>query len=197
MVAGSILVSYFSFSYIAFPVRAKEVAMEPGIKQGDLIFVNRWKLGIKKPFLYDGPHAFFYFKQPKLGDVVALQSPYKQPASLFLRVADFPVYLLSLGLYKLNTRDIILRRVIGLPGDKIMVKDKSVYINDLLFVPDWPALSKDTRVLPAFLSTRDVLDETVIPRGYVFVLSDYWDILADSRSFGLVPMEKLEGVLFE
>ncbi|MEY2982959.1 MAG: signal peptidase [Planctomycetota bacterium] len=75
-----------------------------------------------------------------------------------------------------------VKRVVGLPGDRVSLRDGQLHIDDHP-VPEGfaPILDAET--------TGDV----VVPAGYVWVLGDNRPVSADSRSFGLVPMELIRG----
>ena len=72
-----------------------------------------------------------------------------------------------------------IKRIIGLPGEKISVHDGAVYINDQRLQESYLTSSTDWRGI----ATQDL---TIQP-GYVFVMGDNRNNSSDSRVFGPVP----------
>ncbi len=77
----------------------------------------------------------------------------------------------------------LIKRAIALPGDKLEISEGKVYINDELI--DEPYILGD-------FTFGDVYIEK-IPEGQMFVMGDNRDNSMDSRSFGTVSMDKLQG----
>ena len=77
-----------------------------------------------------------------------------------------------------------IKRVIGLPGDRLAIEHGQVYVNgkslNEAYVPDD---FRDTRSLP----------ETVIPEDAYFVMGDHRSISSDSREFGPVDRDLIYG----
>jgi signal peptidase I len=74
-----------------------------------------------------------------------------------------------------------IKRVIGLPGDKVVITDGQVYVNGQLLEEDYIAAS------PAYESSWDV------PEDALFVLGDNRNNSADSHSWGAVPLNYIVG----
>lgn len=85
--------------------------------------------------------------------------------------------------------DLIIKRVIGLPGDKVEVTNNKLYINDKLYEEKYLATGTDT---PNF-SINDINKTEKIPKGYYLVLGDNREESKDSRSFGLVKKGDIKG----
>lgn len=87
-----------------------------------------------------------------------------------------------------GTNKNLVKRIIGVPGDKVVIKDGNVYVND-------------TKLEETYLEegtyTEGEVDLTV-PEGKLFVLGDNRKISLDSRSelVGLVDIDTLEGKVF-
>lgn len=79
-------------------------------------------------------------------------------------------------------REYLIKRIIGLPGEKVLYKDNKLYINDKLVEENF--LHK---------KTDDYELEEVIPDNYYFVLGDNRVNSLDSRSFGLIKKEEIMG----
>ena len=88
------------------PFRIPTGSMIPTLMIGDFILVNKFSYGFKVPFVhwYSDPIYITTPSQPERGDVVVFKYPVNEDINF-------------------------IKRVIGLPGDKIQVKDKTVYIN--------------------------------------------------------------------
>jgi len=86
--------------------------------------------------------------------------------------------------YPLDRSKSFIKRVVGLPGDTVEIRDGSVYVNGkLLPEPYIPPESADLGSLP---STR-------IPNGEYFVMGDHRTSSNDSRIFGPVPRKFIYG----
>jgi signal peptidase I len=78
-------------------------------------------------------------------------------------------------------REPYIKRVIGLPGDKVSVSDKQVYINDL------PLREPYISAPPAYEGSWTV------PEASLFVLGDNRNSSSDSHSWGTVPLGNVIG----
>lgn len=110
-----------------------------------------------------------------------------------------------------NLQANLVKRVIGLPGDRIRIADKQVYCNGkalqepykvhsdpgrLPFRDTWPALPLDPQVDAAgraMFQQHVHQGELVVPPGHYFALGDNRDASLDSRYWGLVPRENIIG----
>ena len=106
-----------------------------------------------------------YFKKNKLqtGDLVILQSP-EDPARIFIK------------------------RIIALEGEKIEIKNKQVYINDVP-LPEAYKVHLDNEVYPG----RDNFGPVIVPSDHCFVLGDNRDKSMDSRHWGFLPLANIKG----
>jgi signal peptidase I len=96
-----ILVVFFVRSFIVEPFKIPSGSMMPTLLAGDFILVNKFTYGLRVPILNN---AFIEINQPKRGDVIVFHYP---PAPS----VDY------------------IKRVVGLPGDKIKYQDKQLSIN--------------------------------------------------------------------
>lgn len=108
-------------------------------------------------------NKFIYrFTEPKRGDIVVFQS------------VD-------------NPEEDLIKRVVGLPGDRIAVR------NGRLFVNGDPQKEPYTNKR---LPDRSFFAQTTVPKDHVFVMGDNRANSADSRVFGPLPEENIEGEAF-
>jgi len=94
--------------------------------------------------------------------------------------------------YPLNPEQNFVKRVIGLPGDEIQVKDKKIYVNGKLISE--PYIIHQDSNLRGF--PRDQYGPVEVPLDSVFVMGDNRDNSADSRYWGFVPRQNLVGEAF-
>ena len=138
--------------------------MEPTLLVGDHILVNKFIYGIRVPIVNN---EIFPIKSPKQFDIIVFQYPKN-------RSVDY------------------IKRVIGLPFQKIQVIDKKIYINDKLLKDSFGYYS-DPRILPG---PRDNFGPVVVPANHYFVMGDNRDNSSDSRFWGFVPNRDLVGEAF-
>lgn len=87
-----------------------------------------------------------------------------------------------------NTEDDLVKRVIGVPGDHIVLRDEAIYINDELLQE--PYLTEGT---PTYASANPEYNDLVLEDGMYFVLGDNRTNSRDSRSFGPIAKEHIIG----
>ena len=88
-----------------------------------------------------------------------------------------------------SNEGLIIKRVIGLPGDKIEYKNNKLYINGEYYKEDY--LDGDVKT-GDFILEQLTGDET-IPQGYYFVLGDNREESKDSRTIGLIKEKQIQG----
>jgi signal peptidase I len=170
-------------------------SMRPTLLEGDYLFVTKWAYGYSRYSLPLAPDLFsgrIWAGEPKRGDVVVFKFP-PNPS------LDY------------------IKRVIGLPGDHIQVKEGELYINGTA-VPrekvgqiDNPDITEVDRPVDVYKETLpngvsyDTLDltpdsigdntrEFIVPPGHYFMMGDNRDNSSDSRfDVGYVPAENLVG----
>lgn len=82
----------------------------------------------------------------------------------------------------------LIKRVIGLPGEKVEIINNKLYINGIEYVEEY--LSKELNYQDFKLSD---LNYTVIPDDMYLVLGDNRENSLDSRKIGLIKKEDIEG----
>ena len=101
-----------------------------------------------------------------------------EPTSLF---GKFRYYVLEIG------KDSYIKRVIALPGEHVEIKDGKVYINGEELQEDY----LQSGIVTDILGTCG-FDDFVVPENCVFAMGDNRNHSTDCRSFGCIPLEKIE-----
>lgn len=129
---------------------------------GDHLLVNKIVYGVKAPFT---DKFLTTFSDPAHGDIIVFEYP-EDPSKDFIK------------------------RVIGLPGDSIEVRNKDVYRNGKKL--DEPYIQHtDPRTLSD--DTRDNKPVLTVPADKYFVMGDNRDESYDSRKWGFVDRGKIKG----
>lgn len=87
----------------------------------------------------------------------------------------------------------LIKRIIGLPGDRVVIKDGSVTV----YNSEHPGGFQPDKTLPygKVIQTTSIDKDTTVPEDQVFVLGDNRDNSLDSRSFGTVAAKDIVGKL--
>jgi signal peptidase I len=183
-----ILIVLILRSFLIEPFRIPSGSMMPTLLDGDFILVNKFAYGIRLPVIN---RKIINVGEPQRGDVAVFRYP-KDPS------VDY------------------IKRVIGLPGDRIVYRNKKLYINgELMELTDFGryeatgvgitmagsqmleedlALKKHSILID---HERPVLNmEYRVADGEYFVMGDNRDNSNDSRFWGTVPEENLVGKAF-
>jgi signal peptidase I len=84
-----------------------------------------------------------------------------------------------------------IKRVIGVPGDRVELRDGNVFVNDVKL--EEPYVFEDRAVSPGTEPSPGGPTEWLVPAGDLFVMGDHRDESADSRSFGPIAMSHVIG----
>lgn len=97
--------------------------------------------------------------------------------------------------FNANPEEKYIKRVIGLPGDKVEYRDDVLYINgeaqDEPYLEQLKATTEGT--LTGDFTLEEMTGEQTIPEGYLFVMGDNRRNSTDSRHIGLIPYEEVIG----
>ena len=175
-------------SFIAEPFRIPSASMMPTLLIGDFILVNKFTYGIRLPVINT---KIIELNEPKRGDIVVFRYP-KEPS------IDY------------------IKRIIGLPGDKVVYSNKQLTINDVpvkqvsLGRYQGFGQGEDMTGAEELLENltgveHDILIRNgtptvefvyVVPEGHYFAMGDNRDNSNDSRYWGPVPEANLVGKAF-
>lgn len=86
-----------------------------------------------------------------------------------------------------------VKRIIGMPGDNIEIRDKIVYVNEHKLQDDDYTQRVDPGIIDGRMNPRDNLGPVVVPAHSFFVLGDNRDQSLDSRFWGFVHRSKITG----
>jgi len=163
-------------------------SMNPTILEGDMVFVNKAAYDLRFPLTL---HRLAKWGNPERGDIVVLFSPEDDMR--------------------------LVKRVIGLPGDQLEMRDNILYINGQQLsysklpsqiTVDMPGALKQRAVfaqeelierkhpvmaVPQVPTSKRSFAKIVIPNNQYFVMGDNRDLSKDSRYFGFVDRELIVG----
>jgi signal peptidase I len=189
-----ILIVLLLRSFVVEPFRIPSGSMMPTLLVGDFILVNKFSYGLRWPVLNS---KFLALGEPERGDVVVFRFPRDESV-------DY------------------IKRVIGLPGDQVYYRDKTVYVNGepMPQVPLGDYFDENGRQTGLLESVETIGSReheilinprtgdfprscgvlaqgpVSVPEGMYFVMGDNRDNSNDGRCWGFVPEENLVGKAF-
>jgi signal peptidase I len=86
-----------------------------------------------------------------------------------------------------------VKRVIGVPGDRIEMIDDILYVNDKTYKEEYVNRDEEYDQMTENFSLEDVAGVTKVPEGHYFVLGDNRTHSKDSRRFGLISEDSIVG----
>ncbi|RYD16789.1 MAG: signal peptidase I [Lysobacteraceae bacterium] len=177
-------------SFIAEPFKIPSGSMMPTLLVGDFILVNKFAYGLRLPVL---DRKILDVGEPERGDVFVFRYPQ-------------------------NPKEDYIKRVIGLPGDEITYRNKTLFVNGVEVAEtdlgNYVGPSEPGRNLGSARVLNEKLGEVEhrileipnawighegswkVPEGHYFAMGDNRDSSADSRFWGFVPEQNLVGRAF-
>ena len=173
--------------YIGTPTIVKQPSMYPTLKENQRLWLNRLGRTTKKIpqrgdiITFEAPSTTFLTEEDINKSVIARYE--KQKMGIFNK---FMFYVLEIN--KVS----YIKRVIGLPGEHIVIKDGKVFIDDTELDESY----LKTGVTTDDYSGRGKCVDLIVPNNSVFVMGDNRSQSTDSRCFGCIPLEKIESKIF-
>ena len=162
----AILLALFIRTFVVQAFKIPSGSMLNTLLIGDHILVNKFIYGIRMPFTGT---VLIPVSEPERGDIVVFKFPED------------------------SSKDFI-KRVVGIEGDTVEIRNKKVYVNGVLQQNDH-AIHLDPHI-QMLDKNRDNFGPVTVPEGSVFVMGDNRDYSYDSRFWGFVDLEAVKGEAF-
>ncbi len=168
--------------FIATPTVVQQVSMYPTL-------IEDQRLIVKRTFRITG-------NMPKRGDIITFEATshaysegtadQSNPVAIYM---DEDRNLFDSFVYNVLeiTKKSYIKRVIGLPGEHVEIKNGKVYINGEELEEDY--------LQPDVITESRVFNDFIVPDNYLFCMGDNRTKSTDCRHFGCVPFEKVEGIV--
>ena len=174
--------------YIGTPTIVQQTSMDPTLKENDRLWLNRWGRTI--------------MKLPERGDIITFEAPsvirikdidYDNPVAIYNNEPEgllnrFSYYVLESG------KRSYIKRVIGLPGEYIEIKNGLVYIDGERLEEDYLPKGMITDMVQSG-GDESFFTNFTVPENCVFAMGDNRTGSTDCRAFGCIPLEKIEGTV--
>lgn len=171
-------------SFLVEPFQIPSSSMVPTLEVGDFILVNKFTYGIRLPVVRT---KVLDINDPKRGDVMVFFPPHE--------------------------KRYFIKRVVGLPGDRIDYVDNQLFINGEKVTEELQAqlpanrpfyeIYKEKLGEAEHQTRKDILPRVVlekrgivVPEGHYFMMGDNRNNSSDSRVWGPVPEENIVGKAF-
>ena len=175
----ALLIKYF----ILTPTVVKQESMYPTLKENQRLILNR----LGRTFKH----------MPERGDIITFEAPtvtyrteedtdISNPVAIYedeeINIFEsFSYIVLEIG------KTSYIKRVIGLPGDHVQIRNGKVYINEEELEEDYlqPGIITD--------DAEGMFSDIIVPENTVFAMGDNRNSSVDCRAFGCIPLERIEG----
>lgn len=159
----AILLAFLIRSFLLQTFIIPSSSMETTLLIKDQILVNKFSYGVRLPFSH---YQVLPGRELRRGEVVVFR-------------------------YPRNPRVKYVKRCLGLPGDRIEMRNKVLYVNDRPV--DEPYVIHRDQKVQTWPFSRDNFGPVRVPEGQYFMLGDNRDESADSRYWGFLPQLFIEG----
>jgi signal peptidase I len=170
-------------SFVVEPFQIPSQSMLPTLKVGDFILVSKSTYGIRLPVLRT---KLVDISSPKRGDVMVFFPPHEDRY--------------------------FIKRVVGLPGDKVQVLNGVMHINgeqmEQVLMPEEATSARSVVMTENLVGSQHLIQKrisptrlsqsytSIVPDGHYFMMGDNRDNSSDSRVWGPVPEERIVGKAF-
>lgn len=161
----AVLLALFIRTFIVQAFKIPSGSMKETLQVGDHILVNKFIYGVKIPFLQKN---IIPIRDPKREDIVVFKYP-QDPAKDFIK------------------------RVIGVAGDEIEIRNKKLFVNKEPFDRSYAVYSPR---IPSPFHKGDNFGPVKVPPNKLFVMGDNRDNSHDSRFWGFVDLKTIKGKAF-
>lgn len=161
MLIIAVVLALFIRAFVVQPFKIPSGSMLETLQIGDYLLVTRFNYSIKVPFTNK---EIIRTGNPQHGDIIVFKFP-KDPSQDYIK------------------------RVIGLPGDTIEIRDKQVYRNGKRIIEPYVRFDYPHSRQPGL----DIVPAFTVPEDRFFVMGDNRDGSSDSRDWGYVPRENIHG----
>ncbi|MBO4326434.1 MAG: signal peptidase I [Clostridia bacterium] len=133
--------------------------------------------------------APYIFSEPKFGDIVVFDHD-QVHRNLFVEIKESIQYnIITMSITKNNySHKYWIKRVIGVPGDVIEIKEEGVYRNGVLLSEEYVNPAE----IPNYIG-RGAGKKWVVGEGQLFVMGDNRNHSSDSRAIGLITINSVLG----
>ena len=166
--------------YIGTPTIVKQPSMYNTLEEGQRLILSRWTRTVKGTY--------------KRGDIITFEAPSQTQMSTFDVDMNNPVAIYDykpkgifakFSYYVLEfNKTSYIKRVIGVAGDHIKIESGKVYLNGQEL--------NEPYLRDGIKTEQKVFTDIIVPENCVFVMGDNRPQSMDSRSFGCIPLEKIE-----
>ena len=155
---GLAVLLFLVINIISARVRVDGYSMRPTLDDGEFVLISRMA---------------YQFGSFQHGDIIVFRPPMYPEASFFRRLLGLPNIS--------DDYEDYIKRIVGLPGDTVSIKNRTVFINGI-------PISE-----PYIATEPDYSGEWTVPAGNLFVLGDNRNNSADSHAWGFLPEENVLG----
>ena len=157
-------------------------SLVPTLKIGDRLFASKFSYGLSLPFM----DKKVFQRHPKRGDIIVFRYPGDPYRRLSLRLIAPVIRILTFKRINPDPHKDYIKRLIGLPGESLEVREGKVYIND-----------KPLNELYAFHSIEDLsfnhYGPVTVPSDSYFMMGDNREHSSDSRVWGFLEKKYIKG----
>jgi len=185
MILIAVLLALFLRGFVIQAFRIPSASMEDTLQIGDFLLVNKFLYGTKVPFTNV---VVIPGRDPRKGDIVVFSFP-TVPNSKFIYSQK------ELTVFEMHAGQDFIKRIVGVPGDTIEVRDKVLYVNEERQAETY-VQHRYNAIMPAYIGPRDNFGPYTVPPDMVFMMGDNREDSYDSRFWGPVKIENIKGKAF-